>query len=682
MRCKSQNDTDGVAPYTNHLIDQTSPYLLQHAHNPVEWYPWGDEALEKAEKENKLLLISIGYAACHWCHVMESECFEDPDVAAVMNANFVCIKVDREERPDIDQIYMSAVQLLTGSGGWPLNCFALPDGKPIFGGTYFPKKQWVDVLNKISDAYSTDPDKVNDYGQRLTQGVIDKEVLIKNEIPPLFSVKTLDQMVDNWRTHFDLTNGGPNRAPKFPLPNNFIFLMRYAALSNDPQVDDYVSLTLKKMAFGGIYDQIGGGFSRYSTDAHWKVPHFEKMLYDNGQLISLYSEAYSRYKNPLFKDIVYQTIAFCKRDLYAGDGIFYSSLDADSEGEEGKFYVWNDAEFRRILGNDYDVIKAYYNVGGKGLWENENNILLRDSNDIDLAKLFDISLDDLHKKVKRSNAKLLSDRTKRIPPGVDDKSLTSWNALMLMGLVDAYIAFDDPSFLEMAKKTAHFLIVSQRKPDGGLYHNFKNGKSNINGFLDDYAFTIASLNRLYEATFEEKWLIYSREFADYSIRHFYNAQSGMFFFTSDDDRALVARKIEWTDSVLPSSNASMAHGLFFLGSIYNHGEFLEISQGMLNNMQRQLPQYGSGFSHWGNLMLNQVYPFYEIAIVGKDSDKKRSEFTDFYYPNKMMLGSLHSSDIPLLEGKYVSGETLYYVCVNKSCKRPTTELQVAIDEIH
>ena len=679
--CQNQSSSMIKHKHTNKLINETSPYLLQHAHNPVNWYPWGDEALQKAKDENKLLLISVGYSACHWCHVMEHESFENEEVAKVMNAHFVCIKVDREERPDIDQIYMSAVQLMTGSGGWPLNCFALPDGRPFYGGTYFPTQRWVNILKQLKDEYANNPERVIEYAEQLTKGVAESEMIVRNTDSANFNVEVLDEMVVKWKGHFDKVEGGSNRAPKFPIPNNYTFLMRYAALGHHTYVDDQVKLTLDKMALGGIYDQIGGGFTRYSTDMIWKVPHFEKMLYDNGQLISLYAEAFTRYKNPLYKDIVYQSIAFCKRELYAGNGMFYSALDADSEGEEGKYYVWNNAEFKEVLGDDYKLLNAYYNIGGKAEWEEGNNIPLRHKADQDIAAQFGVTVAELSEIVKRADTKLLAHREKRVRPGLDDKSLTSWNALMLNGLTEAYIAFGEKEFLETAIQTANFITKTQRRKDGGLNHNYKNGTSNINGYLEDYSLTIEALVKLYEASFDEKWLHEADVLTAYAIEHFYDVESGMFFFTSDLDPELIARKMELTDNVIPGSNSSMANALFLVGTLLDKTDYLAKSEVMLNNIQNQISSYGSGYSHWGNLMLRNVYPFYEVAIVGKDAVEKRKAITKYYIPNKVVLGAVSQSSLPLLEGKYVKGQTPYYVCVNKACQLPTTSLDEALQQI-
>ena len=380
ISCNSQDKRNEMImkhKFTNALVNETSPYLLQHAHNPVDWYPWNETTLTKAQKEDKLLLISIGYSACHWCHVMEHESFEDEEVAKIMNENFICIKVDREERPDVDQIYMTAVQLMKQRGGWPLNCIALPDGKPFWGGTYFRKDEWKKQILGLANAYQNDRKKVLDFAEKLSNGIRQVEMVVKNPNQADFSWKDVDNMVSPWSERFDNSEGGSNGAPKFPMPNAYNFLLRYAHLSDNKEVLEHIELTLNKMAFGGIYDQIGGGFARYSTDRSWKAPHFEKMLYDNGQLVSLYSEGYLKFKNSLYKDIVFESLEFVERELLDETGAFYSALDADSEGEEGKFYVWNETELKLFIREDFEIFKDYFNVNNKGLWEHGNYILLR-----------------------------------------------------------------------------------------------------------------------------------------------------------------------------------------------------------------------------------------------------------------------------------------------------------------
>lgn len=682
--CNSQRHTDMTTTehqYTNHLINETSPYLLQHAHNPVDWYPWGDEALQKAKAENKPMLISIGYSACHWCHVMERESFEDTAIARIMNENFICIKVDREERPDIDQVYMNAVQLMTGRGGWPLNCFALPDGRPVYGGTYFPKDQWLVILNSVSNIIKNEPQKAEDYATQLTQGVRQSDLIPMNSEKAEFTKTNLENIYTPWTKHFDHKEGGPNRAPKFPLPNNYDFLLRYAYLSGNSELKDYINLTLEKMAFGGIYDQVGGGFARYSVDDMWKAPHFEKMLYDNGQLVSLYSEAYRATKKELYKEIVYQTLEFIEREMTSPEGAFYSALDADSEGEEGKFYVWKKEELQSILGADFEVIQDYYNINSRGLWEHGNYILLRRQGDEDFAKKHNMSMEALKELVLNANAKLMEARSKRIRPGLDDKQLTSWNALMAKGYVDAYRAFGETHFLEVAKKNLNFILHTQRRDDGGLWHSHKNGRSTINGFLEDYCFTIEALIAMYEATFEVRWLNEAKALANYSLDKFYDDKSGMFFFNSEDDEQLITRKTEVNDNVIPASNSSMAKGLFYLGHYFDNQHYLDVSKQMLNNVKPQMAGYGSGYSNWAILMLHHAYPFYEIAIAGNAALTKRAELEKEYIPNYLLIGTAKDENLPLLEHKYVEGSTKIYVCVNKACQMPVTEVREALVQV-
>jgi uncharacterized protein YyaL (SSP411 family) len=666
--------------HTNSLIHQTSPYLLQHAHNPVNWYAWGEEALAKAKAENKLLLISVGYSACHWCHVMEHESFENEEVAQIMNDNFICIKVDREERPDIDQIYMNAVQLITGRGGWPLNCFALPTGEPFYGGTYFQKDQWVQLLNNVAKEYRTAPQNVIDYANKLTAGIKTSELLpmVKDSAP--FTMNVLKAGVANIKKRFDYVEGGGSSAPKFPMPNNYEFLLQYYYHTKDKEILDIVELTLDKMAFGGIYDQIGGGFARYSTDKYWKAPHFEKMLYDNGQLVALYAQAYQLTKKPLYKHVVYQTLEYIEREMTAKNGAFYSSLDADSEGEEGKFYVWSKQELEGLLKEDFDFASSYYNVNSTGKWEG-HYILLRKKDNATIAKLFDLSEAEVVTKINTINATLLKARSHRIRPGLDDKTLTSWNALMLKGYVEAYNVFGEEDFLKAALKNANFIISTQLRKDGGLNHNYKNGVSNLDGYLEDYSFTIEAFITLYQATFDEKWLTYAKQLTDYAIVHFYDAETGFFFFTSDNAKGLIARKMELTDNVIPASNSSMAKALFLLGEFYYNKAYTKKSNQMLKNIEAQIPQYISGYSNWGILMLNHIKPFYEVAISGKKAHEKRKEFNQNYLPNKLLVGSLTKSKLPLLKMKEVNGSTMIYVCYNNACQLPVKKVSEALLQI-
>ncbi len=664
--------------YTNSLICETSPYLLQHAHNPVNWYAWNDETLDKAKRENKLILISIGYSACHWCHVMEHESFEDEKVAQLMNDYFICIKIDREERPDIDQIYMMAVQIMTGQGGWPLNCFALPDQRPIYGGTYFQKKQWINILLNLSDVFRNEPEKVLDYAKQLTEGVKHAELVKINELKNEFTIDTLHQCYANWELNFDVIEGGANRAPKFPLPNNYQFLIQYYFHTKNVNVINHFDLTLTKIAYGGIYDQIGGGFSRYSVDHYWKIPHFEKMLYDNAQLVSVYSEAFRVTKNPLYKEIVYETLKFVERELMSSEGAFYSALDADTEGKEGKYYVWQQEELQTILREHFNVFADYFNVNERGLWEDGDYILLRNDSDEVIAKKHSISIFELQNIILTSKKSLLEIREKRTRPGLDDKTLTSWNGLMAIGYIDAYNVFDEPHFLDIAIKNIEFIFEKQLRKDGGLNHNYKNGKSTINGYLEDYCFTIEALIALYESTFNDHYLHTANQLMNYCIIHFQDHKSGMFYFTSDEDTALITRKMELLDNVIPSSNSSIAKSLFKLGHQFENEIFIEMSKKMLNNMLPEIVNYGPSYSNWAMLMLNFTQPFFEIAIVGKSVDEKRKALNKHYQPNKIFAGSIKKSVLPLLNNRYIEDKTLIYVCSNKTCYPPFNEAKDAI----
>ncbi|MDC3209358.1 thioredoxin domain-containing protein [Chitinophagales bacterium] len=680
----AQNDTDQIEKEiknANHLIDQSSPYLLQHAYNPVDWYPWGEDALKKAKDENKLILISIGYAACHWCHVMEHESFEDSSVAAYMNEHFIALKVDREERPDIDQVYMNAVQLLSGSGGWPLNCIALPDGRPIYGGTYFPKKQWLNLLEQVGDFVKKNPEKAEQQAVALTAGVQKSELIQFQEEHSKHTAGDLVKIWDNWKPKMDFNQGGIDRSPKFPLPVSYEYLLQYHFLSKDESALNITELTLRKMADGGIYDQIGGGFARYSTDAKWKVPHFEKMLYDNAQLVGLYARAFQHSKNPYYKQIVEESLGFIQREMTSDEGGFYSSLDADSEGEEGKFYVWKAEELDAVLGEESTVVKEFYNVSESGNWES-NNILYRTRSKEDVANKYGLGLDQLNEKLAKAKKALLKERAKRIRPGLDDKILCAWNALMLKGYVDAYRSLQGDEYLKIAEKSAAFILENFKRTDGGLNRNYKNGQSTINGFLDDYAFTIEAFIGLYQATLAEKWLIEADLLMAYALAHFGDENSMMFFYTSDEDNALIARKMEVTDNVIPSSNSAMAKNLYILGKLLYKDEYIDRSVQMLNNVKEQTPTGMSYYANWDILLSWLVSEPYEVVVVGKDYLAMRKEFDQHYLPNVFFAGGRTEGKLAIAENKMVKGTTTIYVCQNKVCELPTESVHDALKQLN
>jgi len=686
MGCKSQNKKEIQHKFTNELIHETSPYLLQHAHNPVNWRAWNKETIEIAKKENKLLLISIGYAACHWCHVMEHESFENEEVAKLMNEHFICIKVDREERPDIDQVYMDAVQLLNGQGGWPLNAVAMPNGKPFWGGTYFPKENWVNALTQISELWQNNPEKVQAYADELTKGVQNKNKIVSVTTSKNIKPIAIQNIIENWRNYFDNELGGYPQAPKFPMPTNYHFLLRQATQSNDTTLLKYVNTTLTKMAFGGIYDHVGGGFARYSTDKKWHIPHFEKMLYDNGQLVSLYADAYLVTKNELYKETIYQTLEFVSRELTDKTGAFYSSLDADSlndrkESEEGAYYVWNEKELEEILGADFELFKLYYNISEYGLWENDQYVLIRNQSKESFVKNYNISLEKLNKKVLQWQEKLLKERSKRAKPGLDDKVLTSWNALMLRGYIDAYRVFDEPKFLKTAKKSAQFITSNLLRKDGGLNRNYKEGKSTINAYLEDYAILMDAYIALYEVTLEQKWLDLAHDLSTYTFSYFYDKEAKMFYFTSNEDEKLITRSFETNDNVMPASNSVMARNLFKLGHYFGDKHYIEVSKSMLNTVFDQAKRNPTSYSNWLQLAADFSGDYYEVAISGKEAIVKLKEFNKTYIPNKLIVGSTKKSKLLLLENRYNKDLTSIYICVNNACQMPTEDVQTAIKMI-
>lgn len=678
---------------SNSLINETSPYLLQHAHNPVEWHPWGDVALQKAKAENKPILVSIGYSACHWCHVMERESFENEAIAAIMNEHLVCIKVDREERPDVDAIYMDALQAMGLRGGWPLNVFLMPDAKPFYGGTYFPAENWANLVESISNAFKNEREKLQKSADGFTQNMVVKEsekyqMNIGDEQLKV-SEQELITIFNRLHKDFDFEKGGMNRSPKFPMPSIWKFLLRYYAVTKDQRALEHLKLTLDRIALGGIYDTLGGGWTRYSTDEDWKVPHFEKMLYDNGQLTSLYAEAYALTRDNLYKEKVTETIDWLEREMMSDEGGFYSALDADSEGEEGKFYVWTKAEIEAILGKDADSFCETFDFSQKGNWEHGNNVVHLESRDF---------MKDGFPLTNEIKQKLFDYRSKRVRPGLDDKILCSWNGLMLRGLIDAYRYIGTQKFLDLALQNAHFLLekmtIKVTTEDGsegrGLWHNYKNGKANLIAYLEDYACVIDSYIALYQVTFDEKWLQEAEMLTDYVIANFYDAEDEFFYFTDIQGEELIARKKEIFDNVIPASNSMMGINLYNLGLILGdstsrRNDFIEISNLMLAKMKRIILTDPQWVTQWACLATQHATPTAEIAIVGDNLLNIRSLIDAQYLPNKVFVGTKTNSDelcsaLPLLKNRTaIRGETTIYVCFNKTCQLPTSDVQKALD---
>ena len=670
--------------YTNQLIYETSPYLLQHAHNPVNWYAWNDEALKKAKDENKLLLISIGYSSCHWCHVMEHESFEDSAVAAIMNEHFINIKVDREERPDIDDVYMTACQLSSGGNcGWPLNSFALPDGRPVWAGTYFPKKNWMEVLEYFRKTYAEEPEKLNEYAARLVEGVRSHglDTVFRHDAAALTDQHAHD-VTKVFLSRIDTKWGGRNGAPKFPMPNNWQYLMHYARRYQDDKTREAVMITLDKMMEGGIYDQLEGGFARYSTDDKWLVPHFEKMLYDNGQLVSLYAQAYAWTGQQEYLDVVQQTLAFV--DTYWSDpsGGFYSSFDADSEGEEGKYYVWSAGELREIISDELDreIFFDYYDILPQGNWEHDKNILNRSKTPELVAKRNKISVDEFRSRLEGIHQLLIAKRKQRVAPGLDDKILASWNGLMLQGYIDAYRATGENKYLERALKNANFLKTQLIKNDFRIDRNYKNGKSTINGFLDDYALVIQAFISLYQSTFDYSWLEQAKGLTHHVLDHFDGDSTLLFYYTSDLDPPLVARRIDVSDNVIPSANSIMARNLYVLGELFYESTYSDRAEKMMQQVWPMIlrDSQPSFYSNWCQLMLAVIQPPYEVAIVGTDFATALTEMQKEYQPDAVYLGGSSDESLPLLQNKLSEGQTLIFVCQNKICKLPTSDPEKAM----
>lgn len=662
----------------NSLIHESSPYLQQHAYNPVNWIPWSEEVFEKAKRENKLVLISVGYSACHWCHVMEHESFEDEEVAKLMNEYFINVKVDREERPDVDQVYMTAVQLMTQRGGWPLNCFTLPDGRPLYGGTYFPKEQWKNILSSLQHLFANDLEKAEEYAARLHEGIVNSELIaIPQEATP-FEQQKLHELVTRWKRQFDSIEGGNARAPKFPLPNNYSFLLQYGTRFSDEQVLKHVELTLDKIAMGGIYDHVGGGFARYAVDMLWKVPHFEKMLYDNAQLISLYSQAYKVFKKPLYKRIVVQTIEWLQREMIHPEGCYYSAIDADSEGEEGKYYCWTLKEYQDVLSDTFAFASDLYSFNARGHWEEGKYIPLRVLSDKELMLKYKLSETQLEERIATVNELLRNERRKRVFPGIDDKLLTSWNALLVTGLCDAYAAFGEEEYKHLAHKIVRWIATHQLKSDFSLYRTRKNGTSTIDGFLEDYATVIQAFTRFYEITADEEYLLKAQQLTMYTIHHFQHPESKMFYFTPDST-TLIARKMDINDNVIPASNSIMANNLWNLGHLFEQQEWLKDARQQLTNLYDGMEQYGSGYSNWAILLLNNTNRFYEVVVSGDTSGERLSEWQQIYAPHT--ITAYNSEVIPL--GKYKNtAQNLFYICSETDgCLPPVSDLKDVLELI-
>jgi hypothetical protein len=668
----------------NELAKESSPYLLQHAQNPVHWKAWNDKTIKEALHKEQLIIVSIGYSACHWCHVMEHETFENDNAASVMNAYFTAIKVDREERPDIDAVYMKAVQIMTQRGGWPLNVVCLPDGRPVWGGTYFKLDEWTDTLKQLQNLYTTKPEKLLEYAEKLQEAIQSLNQLpIEKTTTPTETL--LKDLVAKWAKSFDHEFGGMARAPKFMMPNNYEFLMRYGFQNKDKNLLEFVDLTLTKMAYGGLFDTIEGGFSRYSVDMKWHVPHFEKMLYDNGQLLSLYANAFKRTKKPLYKEVIEKTISFLQNNLDNKEGGFYSALDADSLDEqnileEGAFYVWKKSELQTLIKEDFELFAQVFNINQFGHWEHGNYVLIQNESLEKIATNFGISELELASKKKDWEHLLFLERQKRNPPRLDDKCLTSWNALALNGLVESYKALQNPLYLELALKNAHFISEKLWSSEGNVCRSYKNGVATINGFLEDYACVIQSFIALFEVTFDEKWLHSAKQLMDYSLEHFFETEKKCFRYTSDLDTALVSKHYEIEDNVIPASNSIMARNLHALSIHFENAFYQKTAQEMLDPILPNI-DYPSAFSNWLNLAMDLSAESKELAIVGPKAMENLEKINALYIPQILISGSLKKNDLPFLEHRHQEQKTVFYLCENKACQAPTEDIKTILKTI-
>ncbi|MCP4543437.1 MAG: thioredoxin domain-containing protein [Chloroflexi bacterium] len=665
----------------NQLINENSPYLLQHTDNPVDWYPWGEQALQKAQDEDKPIFLSIGYSACHWCHVMAHESFEDDQVAVILNERFVSIKVDREERPDLDRIYMSAVQALTGRGGWPMSVFLMPDGRPFYGGTYFPPSprygmpSFTEVLLAIDNSWQSQRQELVVGSDKLVAAVEKQMAISENAKQQNLTRETLDTGFENILSSFDSDKGGWGSAPKFPQPMVIEFLMRYHHTTDNPQALQMVTQTLEAMARGGMYDQLGGGFHRYSVDNHWLVPHFEKMLYDNAQLARVYLHAWQVTGERFYRTIAEETLDYVVREMTDPSGGFYSTQDADSEGEEGKFFVWTPDEIRAVLGDQAEAFMAAYGVTERGNFEGKNILELKHSFEEREA------LEDARRQLFRV-------RELRIHPNRDDKVLTSWNGLMLAAFAKAARILGRSDYREVAERNSEFLLNELCTAGNRLYHTWKASESKLNGYLEDYAYLIEGLLELYQTTFDSRWYKAVCDLVEVMIEHF-GAPKGGFFDTSNDHEMLIVRPKELQDNAVPSGNAMAALGLLRLSGLAVEPSYLELAQMALSPMQEMLSRYPLGFAQW-LISLDYIlgHPR-EVSIVGEAQAADTQALLDVckigYRPHQIVAFGEPDADptvIPLLEGRgQVNGRAAAYVCVDFVCMLPTTDPETLLELI-
>ena len=677
ISCDNSDKKDNKYEFTNDLVNETSPYLLQHAHNPVDWKPWSQNALNTAKQNNKLIVISIGYSSCHWCHVMEKETFSDNSIAKLMNENFINIKVDREERPDVDNIYMTAVQLMNGSGGWPLNVIALPDGKPLYGGTYHSKEDWEKVLLQVNDFYKNKPEQAQDYAENLEAG-IQKVNQIQNESSNKdFIEEDILEIFANSKSKWDTIWGGNSTTQKFMMPINLDFLLDYGTVNKDSSALNQLKLTLDYMALEGVNDHVDGGFFRYSTDKKWEIPHFEKMLYDNAQLISTYSKAYKVFKDPLYKEVVSKTFGFLDKALKSESNTYFASVDSGLE--EGAYYLWTEKELSRLVVSDFDLFKSYFSIDKSNILAGQKYHLVKSENDKSFAKKHGLEYSAFLKLKSEWDKSLSQTRLKRQLPEVDDKIIVSWNALAIIGFLDAYSAFDEEVYLQSAISTFKSL-KSRAFNNNGLIHSYKANSKKSEVFLEDYAFLQKAALKLYSITTEDYYLQFAEQLNGIIFSEYSDNEGPMFTFSKS--RELISKIIKTDEGVMPSANSVVAENLFLLGHIKYNNEYLNRSKRMLQSIVSYSKEKPDSFSNWNSLLIKTVYPFYEIAVVGENAEEQLLKLNKYHYPNTLMVGTTKQSLIPLYKSRFVEDETYIYVCKDKTCKLPVKTSDAAINQLN
>jgi uncharacterized protein YyaL (SSP411 family) len=661
--------------HTNQLIHTSSPYLLQHAHNPVQWQPWSEGALQQAQSANKLMVISIGYSACHWCHVMERESFENDTVAELMNAHYINIKIDREEHPDLDHFYMSAVQMMSGQGGWPLNVIALPDGRPVWGGTYLPRDRWMEVLSKVNDLYQREPERVIEYANLLEQGLTESELLPPPPADP-WSRATLLPWCQQVQERFDTVRGGPNRAPKFPMPALLAWYLHAGHALGEVVLAQQAHRTLENMAYSGLRDQIGGGFFRYSVDADWKIPHFEKMLYDNGQLLEVYAQAYRMQPNPLYREVCQEMAQFFSTDLTSPQKALFSALDADSEGMEGKYYLFSPEEIQQILPQQHREVIEYLGIGSHGLWEHGLSH--------PQAKMSPAAFEETQHALGFAQQwpgmrlSLWTARNLRTKPGTDTKQLMAWNAMAISGLTEAYRAFGDDMWRAKAVALARASLTLFWTPEGEPAHQWSGGQQEHTALADDHAFMIKALLDVHEITGDESWYRQARNLTLRAIDVFSEPDGPLFYMAPRAATRARLPQAEVEDNVIPSANAQMAHNLYLMGLLEGNTAWLDRSREMYLAIAGKIERYPEGYYHWLTLATTWAHPTAEWIIVGPDAEALYQQALPYLAPGTPVRWSDKPSDLPCFKHRFTAGKTAIFVCFEGACHMPVYSVAEAL----